>query len=185
MEAEENKALCQRYMEEVWNKGNLAVLDGLFDPNYVEHSPMPGQAPGIEGHKDMVTMARAAFPRYALSYRRHDRRRGQGGDTHDCPRHPQGGVHGHPRHRQRFQHLGDSHRPHSQWQGRRALERGGHVGLYAAVGRRVSSRLKGALIFGGASVTPWSRPPYWKGNPPGVRRTFHVGAEQGHRPPLL
>ena len=62
MEAEENKVLCQRCMEEVWNKGNLAVLDGLFDPNYVEHSPMPGQAPGIEGHKDMVTMARAAFP---------------------------------------------------------------------------------------------------------------------------
>ncbi len=59
--SEENKALTRRFIEEVLNKGNLDAVDELMDPNYVEHSPFPGQAPGLEGQKQMFAMMRAAF----------------------------------------------------------------------------------------------------------------------------
>ena len=60
--SEENKALARRYVEEAINKGNLAVIDELTAADYVEHSPFPGQAPGIEGEKQLISMLRAAFP---------------------------------------------------------------------------------------------------------------------------
>ncbi len=62
MSEAENKALAYRYVEEVFNQGNLAVIDELIDPAFVEHNPFPGQKPGIEGEKEAVAMARAAFP---------------------------------------------------------------------------------------------------------------------------
>ncbi len=60
--SEENKALARRYVEEVINKGNLAVIDELAAADFVEHSPFPGQAPGIEGEEQLIGMMRAAFP---------------------------------------------------------------------------------------------------------------------------
>ena len=60
--SEENKALARRYVEEVVNKGNLAVIDELAAADFVEHNPFPGQAPGIEGEKQLIGMMRAAFP---------------------------------------------------------------------------------------------------------------------------
>jgi steroid delta-isomerase-like uncharacterized protein len=59
---EENKAIIRRYTEEVWSKGNLAVVDEIFATNYVAHNPLPGQTPGVNGLKQSVTMVRAAFP---------------------------------------------------------------------------------------------------------------------------
>lgn len=60
--SEENKALTRRFVDEVINQGNLDVIDKLMAPDYVEHNPFPGQAPGIEGLKQMFAMMRAAFP---------------------------------------------------------------------------------------------------------------------------
>jgi steroid delta-isomerase-like uncharacterized protein len=62
-EAEEkNKALVQRYWEEVWTKGNVAAVDEFMAPNYVEHRILPGIPPGSEGLKQALTIYRSAFP---------------------------------------------------------------------------------------------------------------------------
>jgi predicted ester cyclase len=62
MSQEENKTIARRITEEIWGKGNLALIDELFAPNYVDHNPMPGLAPNREGLKQSVTMMQAAFP---------------------------------------------------------------------------------------------------------------------------
>ena len=62
MSETENSALAYRYVEEVFNQGNLAVIDEIIDPAVVEHNPFPGQAPGIAGEKQAVSMLRTAFP---------------------------------------------------------------------------------------------------------------------------
>jgi len=62
MTTEENKASGRRFLDEVINRGNLAVLDELTGPNFVDHSLPPGVPPGNEGFKAVVTMFRAAFP---------------------------------------------------------------------------------------------------------------------------
>jgi steroid delta-isomerase-like uncharacterized protein len=49
-------------MEEVLNKGNMQVVDELIAPNFVEHDPFPGQAPGVEGLKQAMVALRQAFP---------------------------------------------------------------------------------------------------------------------------
>ncbi len=62
MSAEDNKALIREIIEEVWNKGNLAAVDRYFAPDYVDHTPFPGQGPGPEGYRQGVTAIRDAFP---------------------------------------------------------------------------------------------------------------------------
>ncbi len=62
MTTEENKASGRRFVDEVLNRGNLAVIDELTGPNFVDHSLPPGVPPGNEGFKAFVTMFRAAFP---------------------------------------------------------------------------------------------------------------------------
>lgn len=60
--SEENQAKFRRVVEETFGKGNLNVIDELIDPNMIEHSPVPGQEPGLEGLKKLVTEFRIAFP---------------------------------------------------------------------------------------------------------------------------
>jgi steroid delta-isomerase-like uncharacterized protein len=62
--SEENKALVRRYFEEVWDKGNLDLIDELFTTNFVRHGPSSteGEVRGLEGFKALVTMYRTAFP---------------------------------------------------------------------------------------------------------------------------
>src|SRR5258708_21372542 len=36
MSAEANRALVRRYWEEVWNQGNLAMIEDLFSPQLIE-----------------------------------------------------------------------------------------------------------------------------------------------------
>ena len=62
MSAEDNKALIREVIEEVWNRGNLAAVDRYFAPDYVDHTPFPGQGPGPEGYRQVVTAIRDAFP---------------------------------------------------------------------------------------------------------------------------
>jgi predicted SnoaL-like aldol condensation-catalyzing enzyme len=48
MSAEENKALARRFLEEVFNEGNLAAIDDLIDPGWVQHDPaMPEEHVGL------------------------------------------------------------------------------------------------------------------------------------------
>ena len=43
MSAEKKLAIGRRYSEETFNRGNLALMDELFVPNYVNHGSIPGQ----------------------------------------------------------------------------------------------------------------------------------------------
>jgi len=58
---EANRALVLRAHEEVWNNGNLVVVDELYSAEYVAHWAY-GEDSNREGLKAMVAEARAAFP---------------------------------------------------------------------------------------------------------------------------
>jgi len=45
MMSEQNKTLVRRAVEEVWNRGNFAIVDELVTPEMVVHAPTPGQEP--------------------------------------------------------------------------------------------------------------------------------------------
>lgn len=61
MSTETNKVLALRVFEEVLNKRNLDLLHELAVPEYVEHSPLPGQGSGIDGLRDRYSMLFDAF----------------------------------------------------------------------------------------------------------------------------
>ena len=59
MSTEENKALPRRVFEEIYTQGNLAVVEEIYDKNYLNHTL------GIKGNeslKQFVTVIRNAFP---------------------------------------------------------------------------------------------------------------------------
>ena len=58
MSTEQNKAVVRRFIEEVLNKQNAALVDELCAPDYVNHM-MPG---GREGFKQFLPMLRSAYP---------------------------------------------------------------------------------------------------------------------------
>lgn len=61
--AADHKALVRRLVEELWNKGKLAVADELVSPNFVRRDPStPGETRGPKGLKEAVGAYRAAFP---------------------------------------------------------------------------------------------------------------------------
>src|SRR5437016_3744523 len=63
MSTETNKALVRRWVEEVLNTpGNLAAVDVLFAPDYVDYTNPPDWPPGRQGHKQIVALYHAAFP---------------------------------------------------------------------------------------------------------------------------
>ena len=67
--SEENKALARRYMDEVFNKGNMGFIDGALASNYVVHDPNSPEetSSGPEGAKRFVEMYRNAFPDLKLT----------------------------------------------------------------------------------------------------------------------
>lgn len=60
--SEENKAVVQRYIEEVYNKGNVDAVDDLFAADFVDHALLGDQGQGAEGVKQIVPSLRRAFP---------------------------------------------------------------------------------------------------------------------------
>lgn len=60
-EIERNKAIVRRFVAFI-NTGDTRIADEVVAPNYLERDPFPGQAPGREGLKAVILMARAAFP---------------------------------------------------------------------------------------------------------------------------
>jgi steroid delta-isomerase-like uncharacterized protein len=61
MSTEQNKANSRRVFDEVLNKGNLAVVDELFNADNVVHTPT-GPVYGVEGYKQFVNMYLSAYP---------------------------------------------------------------------------------------------------------------------------
>ncbi len=58
---ERNKALLHQLYEEALNQGNLALIDRLFAPDFIDHST-PGQPVGPAGVKDYFREVREGFP---------------------------------------------------------------------------------------------------------------------------
>jgi steroid delta-isomerase-like uncharacterized protein len=64
MAAEEQRALAGRLLNEVWNRGNVALIDELVAPTFVRSSP-PELAEEVRGRaafKQLVRRYRTAFP---------------------------------------------------------------------------------------------------------------------------
>jgi steroid delta-isomerase-like uncharacterized protein len=63
MSSDENTRLYRRYVEEVLNNANLAVIDELLAPAFVRHTANhPTDIQGREAFKHYVGLFRAAFP---------------------------------------------------------------------------------------------------------------------------
>ena len=62
-ESERNKDVIRRLLEEV-DSGNLDVVDTLYAPDYVDHTPSPGRslAPGRDGVREAFALFHRAFP---------------------------------------------------------------------------------------------------------------------------
>jgi len=58
MSTEQNKAVVRRFIEQLLNTMDTALVDELFAPDYVNHM-VPG---GREGFKQFVPMLRSAYP---------------------------------------------------------------------------------------------------------------------------
>jgi predicted ester cyclase len=61
MSAEELKARLERFAQEAWHQGNLAVIDELMADGFVLHDPV-SPIHGPEAFKQYVTGVRLAFP---------------------------------------------------------------------------------------------------------------------------
>jgi ketosteroid isomerase-like protein len=72
-EEDKNKALARRFLEAFAN-GDLDTLDELLAPDFVNHSLLPGQAPGREGYIQMAAEKYAAYVdiRHAIEYQATD-----------------------------------------------------------------------------------------------------------------
>jgi steroid delta-isomerase-like uncharacterized protein len=57
-----NRAVVQRFLEEVINQGRLEQANEIVAEDFVELDPLPGQRQGREGLKEVIGMLRAAFP---------------------------------------------------------------------------------------------------------------------------
>ena len=61
--SQQNTMLVRRAVEEVWNRGNFAIVDELVASDLVIHSPTPGdEIHGPAGVKQFYATLRAAFP---------------------------------------------------------------------------------------------------------------------------
>ena len=59
---EDNKQFMRRFVEEAINKKNLDAVNELVAEDFVEHIPFPGQGPGREGLRHVLSTFLSAFP---------------------------------------------------------------------------------------------------------------------------
>lgn len=62
-----NELVIRRYFQELFNEGDLDLVDELLAPDYENHSPSPGLPPGREGVRVVVRALRTAFPDLAYT----------------------------------------------------------------------------------------------------------------------
>lgn len=58
----ELKARMQHFIDEVWNRGNVAALDAICTPNMVLLQPPYPPIEGLEAYRKYVVDTRAIFP---------------------------------------------------------------------------------------------------------------------------
>jgi len=54
--------IAVNFTEEIWDRGNLKIADEIFSKDFIDHDPVTGQLPGLDGYKQMVMEFRNAFP---------------------------------------------------------------------------------------------------------------------------
>ena len=59
--SEQNKSLVRRFIEEVWNQGNLDFIDEVVASDYLDHMPQ-AEANGPEGARQFYAALHTAFP---------------------------------------------------------------------------------------------------------------------------
>lgn len=65
---EEVKALVDQVLD-IWNNGNLALIEEIYSPEIVVHaSSNPEDMVGFEGVKGWVTVTRTAFPDFSMTF---------------------------------------------------------------------------------------------------------------------
>ncbi len=57
---EKNKAMVHRFLDEFWNKGNLAVLDEIAAPNFVHQ--LNAESRSLEAYKKLYADFPVAYP---------------------------------------------------------------------------------------------------------------------------
>ena len=63
MSSEENKAQYRRTLEEVFNQGDLTIVDELVAPDFLNHDVPPGMNHrGPDSTRQIARMLRTAFP---------------------------------------------------------------------------------------------------------------------------
>lgn len=66
MSTEENKATVRRYLDEVWNRGDIDASDAYLAPDYRRHIG-PGTEPlDVQGQRVRLQSFRTAFPDVSL-----------------------------------------------------------------------------------------------------------------------
>jgi steroid delta-isomerase-like uncharacterized protein len=63
---EENKAIVGR-LSELWNTGNLAIADEVFDADFVNHDPNNPGVTNSESYKGLVAAIRIGFPDFHVA----------------------------------------------------------------------------------------------------------------------
>ena len=59
--------LAEDYVR-VWDvSARAGIADGLYAPDVVDHNPLPGQGPGLDGIKQLVAVYHAVFPDLSVS----------------------------------------------------------------------------------------------------------------------
>jgi predicted ester cyclase len=62
MPEQENKRLVRRALDEIYTRGDLALVDELFHPEYADHEPAhPEHPPGPDSVRETVRSLHAAF----------------------------------------------------------------------------------------------------------------------------
>lgn len=61
MTTAQNERIVREHFEEIWDRGNLEVVDQNVSPDLISHDPR-GPEPGLEAFKGYVNAMRSAFP---------------------------------------------------------------------------------------------------------------------------
>ena len=61
---DDNKKLIETYFYRIWNNGELDLLDGIIDDQYINHSPGGSHTPppGAAGLRPIIAAMRKGFP---------------------------------------------------------------------------------------------------------------------------
>jgi predicted ester cyclase/heme-degrading monooxygenase HmoA len=62
MRRDDNKTLMRRFVEDLFGRHDLDAIDRYVAPNFVDHNPAPGQAPGAQGARQSFEGILRAFP---------------------------------------------------------------------------------------------------------------------------